>query len=434
MTNGKRPDEPNNADDGAPDKTASVAGDPGTNERSRRSRRPAPTIDLTAKEIPGEAAAEPQPDAAASDTGRFDAPPNDRGAGSPRFASRDGISVTTIAAGLAGGLLVSIVLFVLWLTGTVPIRYAGTTAMRARVSTLEMQVSELTKANSGTDAKLADELTQRVAKLEQAAQGSAQGSAQASADPKLLERLDAAENAMKALGVAIAALTSRVEANGARVDAAEKATADINRASASSDGALSRRVEALEKSVAEASASVAKARTDERAARFAVAASALRDVVVSGEPFANELAAVKSLGAQSDALAPLASFAAQGVPGDAALAKELSALIPSLQKLAGAPTETAQGAGFLDKLQANAAKLVRVRPAGEAAGSDPVSQVARIEQFAARGDVAAAQKELASLPAAIRAPADAWLKKLDARRAAIDASRKLAADSVRALP
>jgi len=41
--------------------------------------------------------------------------------------------------------------------------------------------------------------------------------------------------------------------------------------------------------------------------------------------------------------------------------------------------------------------------------------------------------ELASLPEAARAPAAAWIKKAQARAAALDASRKLAADSLAGL-
>ena len=53
------------------------------------------------------------------------------------------------------------------------------------------------------------------------------------------------------------------------------------------------------------------------AARLALSAAALRDAVASGAPFAAELAQAKSLGADDKMLAPLAPFAATGVPARA---------------------------------------------------------------------------------------------------------------------
>ena len=82
---------------------------------------------------------------------------------------------------------------------------------------------------------------------------------------------------------------------------------------------------------------------------------------------------------------------------------------------------------------ANAEKLVRIRPLDEVAGSDPAAIVARVEVKAARADLAGALAELAKLPDAARAPAEAWIKQAQARAAAIDASRKLAADALSGL-
>ena len=89
--------------------------------------------------------------------------------------------------------------------------------------------------------------------------------------------------------------------------------------------------------------------------------------------------------------------------------------------------------GFLDRLQANAEKLVRVRPIEDAPGDDPAAILARIEVRAAQADIDGALAELAKLPAAARAPAQAWIAKAQARGKAVEASRRLAADSVAAL-
>jgi hypothetical protein len=138
---------------------------------------------------------------------------------------------------------------------------------------------------------------------------------------------------------------------------------------------------------------------------------------------------VKALGADPKSLAALEPFAASGVPSVATLAREFSELAPALQQAAGVTPRD----GILEKLQAGAERLVRIRPVDAVAGSDPSAIVARVEAKAAHGDLAGALAELAKLPPAARAPAEAWSKKAEARIAAIDASRRLAADALAGL-
>ena len=89
--------------------------------------------------------------------------------------------------------------------------------------------------------------------------------------------------------------------------------------------------------------------------------------------------------------------------------------------------------GILEKLQAGAERLVRIRPVDAVAGSDPSAIIARVEAKAAHGDLAGALAELGKLPPAARAPAEVWSKKAEARLAALDASRRLAADALAGL-
>jgi hypothetical protein len=56
--------------------------------------------------------------------------------------------------------------------------------------------------------------------------------------------------------------------------------------------------------------------------------------------------------------------------------------------------------------------------------------VARAEAKASHGDLAGAIAELGALPLAVRAPAEAWVKKAQAQMAALAAARKLAEDAV----
>ena len=90
--------------------------------------------------------------------------------------------------------------------------------------------------------------------------------------------------------------------------------------------------------------------------------------------------------------------------------------------------------GFLDRLQANAEKLVRIRPIERSRPAmTPSRSLSRIEVKAAHADIAGALAELAKLPPAVRAPALAWIAKAEARSKAVDASRRLAADALAAL-
>ncbi|MGN6463098.1 MAG: COG4223 family protein, partial [Pseudolabrys sp.] len=216
--------------------------------------------------------------------------------------------------------------------------------------------------------------------------------------------------------------------------AAKDATAidrqNIARDSAA-DAQLTARIATLEKSVSDLAAA-RNAETIDRAARRALAVLTLREAVLSGETYDAELKAASALGVDKAALAKLEPLAASGVPGAPALARDLTALVPALRAVGQSETPQPSGTGFLDRLEANAAKLVRVRPVGSTAGSDPQAVIARVEQHAARGDIAAALTELKTLPPRSRAPADGWIGRVEARNAALQASRTLLADTSRA--
>jgi hypothetical protein len=153
--------------------------------------------------------------------------------------------------------------------------------------------------------------------------------------------------------------------------------------------------------------------------------------VTSGAPYQAELAQAKALGADAKTLAPLESFATSGVPGTAALSRQLRDLLPQMQKIA-APRAQASGS-FLERLQANASNLVRISPANAPAGDAPADVMARLEVEAAHNDVAAAAADIGKLPQAAQAPAKDWLARVKARQAALAAANDLAASTARAL-
>jgi hypothetical protein len=422
----------------------------------------APTIDLTATEVqPAAAAGEPPPQATAEPPPSDPLPPPEHGppqadqdvpsaAGKNETADNPGswlsasLTGPTLAAGVAGAAMTTLILFGLWLTGLVPIRYAGSTATRARVTALEMEVHDLQNRPAGAvDGKSTAALNDRIGKIEDTIAKHAVG------DASVSERLAAADNAMKSLGLALAALSRRSDdiAAGAsqareRAEAAAKAVVDMRasvqdvakNASAEMSPAeldtLQKRIAALEQSAKTARDDIAKTAATDTAARLALSAAALRNAAVRGAPFAAELAQAKSLGADDKALAPLAPFAATGVPMPVALAQELRALLPGMLKASGAQ---APADGFLERLQANAGKLVRVRPLDAPPGDDPSAVLARIEIAAAKADITAALADLGKLTDATRAPAQDWIRQANARQAALAAARQFAVEAAHAL-
>jgi hypothetical protein len=227
-------------------------------------------------------------------------------------------------------------------------------------------------------------------------------------------------------------LRSRTDATASSVSELQNA-ARTSAADRSQIETLSNRIAALERTdraLADELARRNAAATADRSVALAVASSALKNAVDRGEPFAAELAAVKSLGADPNALTPLEPFAAAGVPSNATLARELSVLI---QPVLRASDTSRRDAGILDRLQANAERLVRIRPINQTPGDDPASVLARVEVKAAHGDVPGALAELRTLPPSAREPAQAWIAKAEARARAVEASQRLAADAIAGL-
>jgi hypothetical protein len=319
-----------------------------------------------------------------------------------------------VGAGIVGGLLAG-ALIVTANRFLAPSDNA--TALAGRMTQVEQQLRELAArpVTGGTEAKRIDELASRIAKLENEAR-------QGPADPGLVNRLSMLEGNLKALTESIGIAQRRAdEAMGLAREGSERASGV-----AAALDAVKQRVEKLEQEIAKRSA----AQNIDRPLRLLVAATALMSAVDRGEPFANELAAVRALGVASEQSAALEPFAIAGVPSAASLARELSALTPALSAAAGAP---ARDGNFLRKLQANAERLVRIQRIEEAPGNDVPAILARIEGAASRGDVSATLVELGKLPPEVRAPAEAWIKKAQARAAALAAGRTLTAQALAGL-
>jgi hypothetical protein len=326
---------------------------------------------------------------------------------------------------------IGLVLAAIGIAALVMSRENAMSALDARLAGAERVVRELaSRAPPATaDPKALDEVTRRVAKLE--ATPSAAPSAPAS-DAALAARIAALEAEIKAMAAALGSVGRRDEEvltvardARARADASAAAFAELAQKISAATAARSE-VEALANRVTAVERSEKAVERGDRAVRLALAATALNNAVERGDAFHAELAAAKALGADAKLVAALEPFAQSGIPSAAALARQLSALAPSLQP--SPPRE-----GVLARLQENAEKLVRIRRVDEPAGSDAAAIVARAEGKASRSDIAGAVSELTQLPPDARAPAEAWIRSAQARSAAIDASRRLAADAMSGL-
>jgi hypothetical protein len=333
-----------------------------------------------------------------------------------------------VAGAVAGAIAVATLVVGIWIAGLVPAREAP------REAAVPSTSAPGTPAASSAGA---DEISSRLEKIQEALKTPR-------SDEAAVNRIAAAEAQAKALGDQLAALTRRVDDVAA---ASQTALAQAKAAAVAAEGAksaaqtvaqrsdldaLDNRIAALENAIKSLGAELTQrtSSADDRAARMTVAAEALRATVERGAPYQAELAAVKSFGAEESALAPLAPLAAEGVPNAAALAREFTALMPSLLQASGTAS---RDDSLLGRLEAHAQNLVRITPIDAPAGDDASAVVARVNSEAARGDFAAALADAARLPDRARLAADNWVKKVEAREAAIAASRRIAADALAAL-
>jgi hypothetical protein len=408
-----------------------------------RVRRRAPTIDLKATEV----AVEPQPSAAfesAVPSASDNTVPPDYSTEPPAYETSAGttppeppqpaqkapappfIERSVIEAGFAGGLMALIVFGVLWLGGMFS---SPDNAYDQRLALMETRLREAAnRPASGSETKAIQELATRVGRMEAAPRSDGNGSAVRVEEAVKPLQATVTDLARVAEDTATAVREARSHADAALV-AADAARVAVDRSNVE---ALSNRIAALEGASKALNEDVIKnlATTGDKPLRAAVAAQALQGAVERGDAFTMELAAAKATGASAQTLAMLEPFATSGLPKPAVLARQLSDIAPAMLKTIAAP---APANGFLDRLQANAEKLVRIHPIDEAPGDDAAAVIGRAQAKAARADFAGAVGELKALPADLRAPAEDWIRKVEARDAAVNASRRLVTDALAAV-
>jgi hypothetical protein len=357
-----------------------------------RPKRAAPTLDLDAIEISDETQQADTAEAART-------PVRDRSWPSGTILSSAIISAIFGAASAA---------LVVWTMGS-----PGKTAPPAPAPQVD---------NAAVDA-----LTARVASVESKVATPAVA-APAAADPALAAQIAALEKSVATLRDELAATRAQSEQVAAAVNDVKSAPREPPPPPDLS--AINERLAKIEAGASTLAAEVARrnaAPVDDPQLRRMVAASLLDVSVRTGEPYAAALAAARPFAANADALKPLEPFAATGVPSTNALNRELLALLP---KLSPPPENSTTGSGIVDRLQAGAARLVRIERTDAVAGNDRNAIVSRVIAAATRNDIAEARRELKTLAPADRAAAQAWIDKADARDAALAASRQFAADAM----
>jgi hypothetical protein len=371
--------------------------DPAPSPDSGRAKRAPPTIDLEASEISSE-----------TRNAGADAPPEPQPEPEPeRITSEPSAPISPwVIAPVSGAAAAALVIGVGWILGW-PAVPATPTAPQV-------------------NAAVIDDLVARIASVE-----SKTSKPPAAPDAAAAARIEALEKSQAALRGELAAVRAQSEKLAAAVNDVKS---QPDQSSPPPDmSAINERIAGLERAIRAQTSEITQENAkpaDDMPLRRAVAAALLDVHVRTGEPYAATLAAAKSLADDADALKPLDGFADKGVPNPAALSRELLALVPKLSPPAEVNSTT--GTSLIDRLQAGAAKLVRIERT-DAVGNTSGAVVARVTAAALRNDLAEARRELNTLPPADRAPAQAWLDKADARDAALAASKKFAADAMAAL-
>ena len=387
---------------------------------SARPKRAPPTIDLEATDVSSEpphvsaaaaspaAAAEPEPEPKSEpEAAAGPEAAQGSGRGSEHVPEPPRPVSPWVVAPISGAVAAALVIGVGWLLGW-------------------PQVAPAPAPQLNTAA--IDDLTSRVAGLE----SKVSKPVAAVADPAASARLEALDKSIAALRSDLAATRAQSDKLAAAVNAAPRtggAAPDLS--------GITARIDKIEGAMKAQSTEIAKQDTkladtkpaDDAPLRRVVAATLLDVAVRHGDPFGSALAAAKALSDDPAVLKPLEAFATSGVPDTNKLCRELIEIVPQL-----VPPETATdaGAGLVDRLQASASKLIRIERT-DATGTDRGSIVARVTSAAVHNDLALTERELKSLPPADRTAAQPWIDRVDARSAALAASRKFADNAMAAL-
>ena len=371
--------------------------DTGPAPDSGRAKRAPPTIDLEASEISGETrsaagTAHPEPN-----------PPEP--AAAPVSAPVSSPVSSWVIAMVSGAVAASLTIAVAWVLGWPAVPATPPAAPQVDTAVIDGLVARIAGVELKTSKPPA-----------------------VTADPAQAARIEALEKSIGSLRSELAAARAQSEKL-----AAEAKTSGGEPSSALDLTGINERIAQIERATRAQSAEIAQesAKPADDVPLRRIVAAALLDVLVRiGDPYPAALAAARALTDHPEPLAPLDRFAASGVPNAATLSRELLTLVPKLSP--PAPADSTTGSGIVDRLQAGAAKLVRIERT-DAVGNDRGAIVARVTAAALRNEMVEARRELKTLAPADRTAAQAWIEKSEARDAALVASRQFAAEAMAAL-
>lgn len=247
-----------------------------------------------------------------------------------------------------------------------------------------------------------------------AATGAREANAKAEAlAPKvdaLAPQVQALIGATQSLGPQLQALATQTQALGPQVQGLEKQAE-----------AIGPRFDALKKQIDDTSAAATQFN---RTASSLVVVAAFRDAVVSGRPFAAELAAARAtLGANAGQLDAFAGAAEKGFAPAAALAARL-AQEGAAALGASAPAPADASASLMDRLMSSAENLVKVRPATGPGSVDSEGLIGTAVTQVRAGQLDEALKTLKQLPESVQQRL-AVMRDIEARAAAVKAAGTL---------
>jgi hypothetical protein len=412
-------------------------------EGARENKRRPPIIELTATEIRSDAD-DSSASRSSSETDPDPPPTKEAPASEHHMASAratrtlNGVGIVVAAAAILGTVVGFVLAIMLWSRGTPQIA-PGANDVGAQIPDLQRQITNLHNRLTANDSADVDTLMMRVAKIENAVIA-----LQKTNSVDLGQRLNTIEKTTNSLGVAFDALNRRDDSLAEQIrhlreqaDAAEKTASQLRNSVRQAEQSTSavapniqQHIAALEQSVKDANTDRAKFAAAEKSIQLALSANTLRTAVISGLPYQDELKQAKSLTHDEKILAPLEPFAATGLLKQGTLANELRDLIPVIKKVIRneIPTD-----GFLERLQANFSKLVRITPINTPSVDSTAGLLTRLDKAASNDDIAAALNEVMNLPESARVPAQTWIKKVQERQAALAATQSFAASSTRHL-
>lgn len=297
-----------------------------------------------------------------------------------------------------------------WPAATPPAASSGAPApadpaLRSQIQQLVDRVGKLEQrpaaAGNGTASVDVSALTQRIDALEKRPAATPDTGAAASA-----------ADAQKALADRLAALEQKVTAASGNAQAAQELRGEVD--------ALKQQVTSVNQAVSERQDAATAAQA------LVLAAGQLRASLSGGQPFQQDLQAVRALNiADAGVTQPLdavAPYAAKGIPTRAQLTDRF-------QPLAGEIVRAeirGEGNSWIDSAVGKLSTLVTVRrEGGGVVGTTADAVVARAEAALSAGNLAKAVEELSTLQGPAAQTAAPWLADAKARVAADQAARQL---------